>query len=631
MSKKYEQLAKDIVDNVGGVSNIDSLHHCQTRLRFKLIDNNKANQEAIAALDGVPKVLINGGMFQVVIGMHVAEVNEEVEKYMASKGFSGSTSSSSSDSEEKKKPIDIVADFVSSIFSPIIPALAGAGMVKALLAILVVFNLVDRTNQTYVIFNMIGDATFAFLPILLGFTTAQKLKVNPYLAAAVAGIMVHATWSGLVQAGEPVTLFGFLPLYLVQYTNSVIPIILVVLVQAPIERFLNKVVPNALRLVFVPMILFLIMGILALSIIGPAGDYVGALFTFAFKWLSENVSWAPQFVMGGLYSLLVIFGLHHGLAPIGFISLSQMGYDSLFGPGVLLANIAQGTAALIVGLLSKDLKTKQIGTSTGITGLMGITEPALYGLNVPKKYPLIAGLIGGAAGGLFAGITATRRFAVGSSGLPAVVMYIGDNTMQYFYQILIALAITITVTAVATVILFKRFEGKKETKKEKIDDKSEIILKDIIQISSPVEGKVIPLSQVKDQVFSAGLLGKGVGIEPTGNEIVAPFDGTISTLFPTKHAIGIVSENGTELLIHIGIETVELNGKFFETHVKQGDYVKRGQLLVSADFAKITEAGYNTQIPVIITNSQDYASIESVDSLNVHTKDLLIKAQPKFA
>ncbi|OTN76371.1 hypothetical protein A5886_001448 [Enterococcus sp. 8G7_MSG3316] len=631
MSRKYEKLAKDIVDNVGGISNIESLHHCQTRLRFKLKNNSLADKETISELDGVPKVLINGGMFQVVIGMHVAEVNEEVEKYMASKGFTGGNTSGQSDSDEKKKPLDVVADFVSSIFSPIIPALAGAGMVKAFLAILVTFNLVDPANQTYVIINMIGDATFAFLPILLGFTTAQKLKVNPYLAAVVAGIMVHATWGGLVEAGNPVDLFGFLPLYLVRYTNSVIPIILVVLVQAPIEKFLNKIVPKALRLVFVPMILFMVMGVLALSIIGPAGDYIGAIFTSGFTWLSENVSWAPALAMGGLYSLLVIFGLHHGLAPLGFIQLSQMGYDSIFGPGVLLANVGQGTASLIVGLLSKDLKTKQIGTSAGITGLMGITEPALYGLNVPKKYPLIAGLIGGAAGGLFAGITATRRFATGSSGLPAVVMYIGDNSMRYFYQILIALAITITVSAIATVVLFKRYDGKEETDKNvKKVDSEPIISNDDVTITSPVNGRVIPLSQVNDEVFSAGLLGKGVGVEPSDNQIVAPFDGVINTLFPTKHAIGIVSDSGTEVLIHIGIETVELGGKYFETHVKQGDYVKRGQLLVTADFRKISEAGYNTQIPVVIINSNDYENIEPVNISSIHINDLLMKVHPKL-
>lgn len=260
---------------------------------------------------------------------------------------------------------------------------------------------------------------------------------------------------------------------------------------------------------------------------------------------------------------------------------------------------------------------------------MGITEPALYGLNVPKKYPLIAGCIGDAAGSLFAGITATRRFATGSSGLPAVVMYIGDNSMRYFYQILIALVITITVSTIATVILFKRYEGK--DKAEKKVESEQIILNDDVTITSPADGRVIPLSQVDDEVFSTGLLGKGVGIEPTDNQIVAPFDGVISTLFPTKHAIGITSTSGNEVLIHIGIETVELEGKYFDAHVKQGDHVKRGQLLVTVDFEKIKEAGYNTQIPVVITNSNDYENVEPVDISSIHINDLLMKVQPKLA
>jgi len=459
VSKKYEGLAKGIVDKIGGIENIESMHHCQTRIRFKLHDDIKADQEALSQMEGVPKVFIKGGMLQVVIGMHVAEVYEEVEKIVGPKeNQSENAERIHSEGKEKKKAFDVLADFVSSIFSPIVPALAGAGMVKALLALLVVFKLVQTTDQSYVIINMIGDATFAFLPMLLAFTTAQKLKTNPFLATVVAGIMCHATWGGLVAAKVPVNLFGIIPLFLVRYTGSVIPIVLVVLVQAPIERFLNRVVPKAIRLVIVPMVLFLIMGVLALSIIGPLGDYVGNIMTVIFTWLSINVSWAPPLFMGGLYSLLVIFGLHHGLAPLGTMQLAQMGYDAIFGPGVLVANIGQGTASLVVGLLSKDSKTKQIGTSAGITGLMGITEPALYGLNVPKKYPLIAGLVGGAFGGLFAGVTQTHRFATGSSGLPAAVMYIGDNTMRYFYQILIAIAITISVSAILTFVLFKRFE-----------------------------------------------------------------------------------------------------------------------------------------------------------------------------
>ena len=472
MSEKYEALAKKIIEKAGGIENIDSLHHCQTRLRFKLHDNHKADLDGTSALDGVAKALISGGMFQVVIGMQVAEVYEEVVKFIDIKPIENrdvqkaAEQQELSSNQEKKRLFDVVADFISSIFSPIVPALAGAGMVKALLALLVAFHLVSTSDQTYIIINMIGDATFAFMPILLAYSTAQKLKCSPTLAAVVAGIMCHATWGSLVAAGKDVSFLGIVPLYLVKYTGSVIPAVLVVLAQAPLEKWLNLVVPKPIRLVIVPLLLFLIMGILALAIIGPLGDYAGSILTMVFSWLSINVSWIPALLLGGFYPLLVIFGLHHGIAPLGTMQLSQMGFDAIFGPGVLCANIGQGVAALVAGFLSKDSNTKQIGTSAGITGLMGITEPALYGINLPKKYPLIAGLIGGGCGGLFAGITHTHRFATGSSGLPAVVMYIGDNTLQFFYHILIALSITIIVTVVVTPFLKLLYEKREAAQVE---------------------------------------------------------------------------------------------------------------------------------------------------------------------
>lgn len=606
MSQKYNTLAKDIISKVGGLENIESLHHCQTRLRFRLVDETKADQKGIEALDGVAKVILNSGMFQVVIGMHVAEVYEEIEPKL-------SHNIQTIEKTEKKNPFDIAIDFISSIFSPIVPALAGAGMVKALLALLVAFHLIDTTSQNYIILNMIGDATFAFMPILLAYTSAKKLNCNPILAAVTAGIMCHATWGGLVTAKETVELFGFLPLYLVRYTGSVIPIVLVILVQAPLEKWLNKIIPNAVRLVFVPMILFLVMGVLGLSILGPLGDYIGKGFTFVFSWLSVNAGWLEAALIGGLYPLLVIFGLHHGLAPLGTMQMAQMGYDAIFGPGVLCANIGQGTSALITGLLSKDAKTKQIGTSAGITGLMGITEPALYGINVPKKYPLIAGLIGSTFGGLFAGLTHTHRYATGSSGLPAVMMYIGDNTLQFFYQILIALAITIVISALFTWIFVKRFE--KSTSDNKVMKAEELL--------SPVNGNVVQLKDIKDEAFASGALGKGIAIDPSEGVIKAPCDGVVLTLFPTKHAIGILSDQGAEILIHIGLNTVELNGKYFTAHVQQGDSVKKGQTLITFDLEQLKAEGYDTQIPVIITNSDKYQNIEMTTSSKTQSQSLL--------
>jgi len=603
MSKTYHQLAKNIVDNIGGVANIDSLHHCQTRLRFQLKDNHIADQEKIANFDHVLKVIISGGEFQIVIGMQVADVYDAVLAYMQEQGFkTNALTELTSKNSKKKMSFDLVADFISSIFSPIIPALAGAGMVKALLAVLITFNIVSQTSQSYIILNMIGDGTFAFLPIMLAFTTAQKLKTNPFLAVAVAAIMVHPTWATLVDAGKAIKLFDIVPLYAVKYTGTVIPVILVILLQAPIERFLNRVIPQAVRIVFAPMLLFIIMGTLALSIVGPLGDIIGSSFTFLFTWLSANASWAPPFILGAFYSILVVFGLHHSLAPIGFIQLSQMGYDSVFGPGVLLANIGQGTAAVMVGLLSKDNKTKQIGTSTGITALMGVSEPALYGLNFPKKYPLIAGSIGGACGGILAGITATRRFATGSSGLPAVMMYIGDNTLNNFYQIIAAILVTITVTGIVTVVLFKKYDTNTVSVK-KDNFKSNADLNHLPDnIETPVAGRTVTLDSLKDDVFSNKLLGDGIAIEPSDNHIYAPFDGQVTALFPTNHAIGLTSNHGTELLIHIGINTVELKGKYFTPKIKIGDAVTKGQLIMTVDFNQVKKAGYDTVIPIVVTN-----------------------------
>ncbi|CAJ2234090.1 PTS system beta-glucoside-specific EIIBCA component [Companilactobacillus paralimentarius] len=522
----------------------------------------------------------------------------------------------------KKNKFDLVADFISSVFSPIIPALAGAGMVKALLAVLITFKVISQTSQSYIILNMIGDGTFSFLPILLAFTTAQKLKTNPFLAAAVAAIMVHPTRATLVDAGKPIYLFNVIPLYAVKYTGTVIPIILVILLQVPIERFLNRVIPQAVRIVFAPMLLFIIMGILSLSIVGPLGDFVGSSLTQIFTWLGTNASWAPPFILGGFYSILVVFGLHHSLAPIGFIQLSQMGYDSLFGPGVLLANIGQGTSAFIVGLLSKNSKTKQIGTSTGITALMGVSEPAMYGINFPKKYPLIAGAIGGACGGLLAGITSTRRFATGSSGLPAVMMYIGDNTMIYFYQIIASILITMTVTSIATVILFKKFETNNDSKESPSQFKNLHISGTNDEIAAPVAGKVVALSAVNDDVFSNKLLGDGIAIEPTDDHIHAPFDGKVTALFPTNHAIGLTSNNGTELLIHIGINTVELKGKYYSPQIQLGNTVTKGQLLMQVDFKAIKQAGYDIITPIILTNTK--SNIQKNNQSEVVSGDVLL-------
>ena len=623
MSKKYESLAQQIIEKVGGSNNISDVYHCQTRLRFKLIDEKKVNEKELNEMDGIATVLFSGGVFQVVIGTHVKEVFEEIEKNVQIK------KNNLEEKAEKQGIIATIIDFVAGTFQPVIPALSGAGMVKAVLALLMVFKLISTDSQTYYILNFFADSVFYFLPILLAFSEAKKLKCNPILAASVAGIMMHPNWSSLVTAGAEVRFFEIIPFTLASYTSTVIPIILVILVQAYVERKLEKWIPQSVKLVFVPMLTFIIMGTLALSVLGPIGTIIGGYLATLFNFLSVNASWAPAFIIGAFLPLMVMFGLHNGVAPLGVMQMADLGYDSIFGPGCFCSNMAQATASLVVSFRTKDKKVKQLATSGSITAFMGITEPTLYGVNLPKKYPLVASMIGGGIGGLYAGITHTHRFATGSSGLPAILLYIGDNTMRVFYNIIIAMVITIVVTALVTYILSLKYE-KDEVKEDEIiievveyeNEFKEIIMNE--EILSPLKGHALPLEKSKDSVFGSGALGQGIVIEPSEGKVVSPVDGTILTVFPTKHAIGIKSKGGAEILIHIGIDTVNLNGKYFTSYVEQGNEVKKGDLLVEADIEMIKNAGYCTEVPVIVTNTDQYENINFTINKNVEFNDIIL-------
>ncbi|MGM0241056.1 beta-glucoside-specific PTS transporter subunit IIABC [Enterococcus sp. AZ103] len=598
MSKKYQALAHDIVEKLGGKDNITDGYHCQTRLRFKVVDDSKIDVKGLEALDGVTKYIFNAGVHQVVIGTHVKDVFEEIEKNI-------DVDPNKQVETEKKSIITSIIEFVAGTFQPVIPALSGAGMVKAVLALLVVFQVISTDSQTYYLLNMFADGVFFFLPIILAFTEAQKLRCNPILAASVAAIMMHPNWGALVSAGEPVHFFEIIPFTLATYTGSVIPILLVIFVQSYVERFLNRIIPKAVELVFVPMLTFLIMGTLAFAVLGPIGSVLGGYLATFFTFLSVNASWLPAVLVGGLLPIMVMFGLHNGVAPLGVMQMAELGYDSIFGPGCVCSNIAQASASTVVAFRTKDKKLRQIATSGAITAYMGITEPTLYGVNLPKKYPLVAAMIGGAAGGLYAGLTNTHRFATGSSGLPAILLYIGDNSMRFFWNIVIALIISAAVSAVLTYVLSFKFE------KKELPEIKEIILEDTLVVS-PLKGEVIPLSEVKDEAFASEALGKGFAIEPIEGKVVAPFDGKVVAIFPTKHAIGLVSDTGVEVLIHVGLNTVELNGQYFDALVEADDVVKKGQPLLNFDLEKIQAAGYETQVPVVVTNSLQYASVETI-------------------
>lgn len=624
MSKKYEGLARDIVRLVGGKENVTQAYHCQTRLRFTLADEGKADEKAIKAHDGVVGVIHGAGQFQVCIGPHVADVFEEVEKLV---------DTGEKDAEapaEKKGAFDRVIDFVAGTFQPIIPALSGAGMVKAVMALLTTFELISTDSQTYQMLNIFADGVFYFLPILLAFTEAQKLKCNPVLAAGVAAMLLHPSWSAFVSAAEPVSFFEVIPFTLASYGSSVIPIILVVFVQSFVEKWLNRHVPASVNLVFVPMLTFLVMGTLAFSVLGPIGYIVGEWLSIFFTFLAENAAWVPAVLIGGLCPVMVMFGIHNGIAPLGPIQMADLGYDSIWGPGNIVSNMAQASAGLVVALRSK--KDRKVAMPGAITAFMGITEPILYGTNLPKKYPLVAAMIGGACGGLYAGLTQTHRFATGSGGLPAVLLYIGDGTMQHLINIIIAMVIAVVVSGGLTFVLFGRFERDDEPAAEKGGLPEPTASAEPAPapalasgtLVAPIAGEVLPMESCSDPIFAGKGMGDGCVVVPADGALVSPCAGTVSLVADTGHAVGLVSDQGAEILIHIGIDTVNLGGRPFTAHVAPGDRVSAGQPLMDVDLTQIEAAGLSTETMVIVTNTPDFSAIATTASGTVAVGDELL-------
>ena len=427
----------------------------------------------------------------------------------------------------------------------------------------------------------------------------------------------------LAELGNPVQYFG-LPVTLATYSSSVIPIILIVWVQSYVEKYAKKYSPNSVEIFLAPMITMLVMSILALVVLGPIGAIAGDYLAQGFTFLDEKASWLVPTIIGALCPLLVMTGMHYSLVPICLAQLATLGYDSFLSPGMMVSNIAQGVAAAVVAFKAKDQNMKSIAASSAITGVMGITEPALYGVNLPLKTPLYSAMIGGGCAGLYAGITGIRAFASSSPGLAALPVFIGGEGMSNFINAIISVAIAIVVTAVAALVLVKIEvpESKENEIKEAKKDNIQLNKKVIIQ--SPMTGTVLPLSQVSDEAFASEAMGKGIAIIPEEGKVFSPVDGTIAMVFGTKHAIGLVSESGVEVLIHVGIDTVKLNGQYFNAYVESGQVVKKGDLLLEFDMDAIKEAGFSLETPVIITNTQQYLDIiETEESLIQVNKELL--------
>ena len=610
----YKKTAADILELVGGEKNVASVTNCMTRLRFVLNDAGKADVEGLKKVKGVQGVVTKNGQFQVVIGTDVSHVCDEIKKM----GHFGE------ETQAPKEKKGIVAGFfggLTAIFQPIIPALAGSGMIKALLALLVFVGWVDSGSQTYQIFNAFGDALFSFMPFMLAFS--KYFGCNQYVSAALAGVLLHSSFTSLE---APILLFGFVPVTQVSYGGSVVPILLIVWAQSYIERFANKISPKSVKIFLAPLLTIIVTGCLGITILGPLGNLVGQGLAVGFNWLNDYAGWVIPFLMGTFCPFFVMTGMHYCFAPIQTIQYATLGYGTILGPGMLASNIAQGTASLVVGLKSKNKDLKQLGISAGFTGLMGITEPALYGVTLKYKRPLYAAMIGGGVAGLYAGITGIHTYSSTTAGLLALPVYIGGSGFGNVINAAITIVISMIVTAVATLLL--GFDDPVEELAEEtpaVEKKEEEQAPSMrIEIASPVKGTEIPLSEVKDEVFSKNIVGKGAAVIPSEGKVYSPVDGTVASVFDTKHAIGLVSEEGVEVLIHVGLDTVELGGQHFTAHVAQDDKVTKGQLLLEFDMDAIKAAGYDIVTPVVISNTDSYLDVLAADAGEINAGDMLI-------
>ena len=607
----YQKLAQEILEKVGGKSNVNSLTHCATRLRFVLNDNGKANAEDIKAIKGVVGVANSGGQFQVIIGSDVAKVYQPIKDIV---GAGENTQEST-----PQRPLDKVLAIISGIFTPILPVITAAGMIKAVLSLLIVFKVVTTEDQNYQILNFIGDAGFYFLPVFLGATAAKQFKTNQYLGMLMGAILLHPTFTTMVAAfkegGDAISLFS-IPFTATTYSSTVIPIILSVWFMSYVEKFAAKISPKAIKFFSVPLIVALVTSVVTFSLLGPAGAIIGQWLGDFFKWLESFGSWVVPTIVGIFSPFLVMTGTHYGLVSIGINNRMTLGYDTVAQPGMLASNVSQGGAALAIAFKTKDPDKRALASSAGITSVFGITEPALYGVTLQNRAALIGTMVSGGIVGFFLGIFNARNFSGGSPGLLTLGSYIGDNTLKYFYTALIGLILAVVISFVITFILYK------EDAQESVKEKETVNVTN--DLAAPVSGKVIPLEQVKDETFASGMLGQGVAIEPTDNIIYSPIEGTVETIFETKHAIGLKSADGLELLIHIGMDTVNLKGDGFKQLIEVGQKVQIGTPLMEVDFAKIKAAGYEIVTPMVITNAPENLSLNIVSNEEAHHGDILV-------
>lgn len=608
---KYESLVRAILNEIGSEHNIASVTHCMTRLRFTLKDDSKANIDHVKNIAGVVGCVNKGGQFQIVIGTHVADVYNDLVQIAHIQN---------ENTTKKKFEASQIFDLIAGIFMPIVGALAGAGMVKAILAVCVAASWITTESQTYTLLYMISDIVFYYLPLFLAFSAAKKFKVNPYVALIFAGMLVHPTFSGLRTAGEAVYFLG-MPVKMATYTSSVIPIILIVAFQALVEKLVKKWTPDAIKIFFVPMMTILIVAPVGLIVLGPLGSILGGYLSTFFTFLDQKISWVVPTLVGGLAPLLVMTGMHYSLGAAQSVQRATVGYATILAPGMIASNMAQAAATFAVSIKTKNKELKTLASSCAATAICGITEPALYGVNMKLKRPLYATMLAGGCAGLYAGITGVKAWSAGTSNIFALPIHIGpDNS---FMNACITVAIALILGFVFSYLFYKEPQTTENLIASSDNSPAKSLNKKLV-IHSPAAGQLIPLEQVKDDTFASGALGQGCALIPESGEFGSPVKGKVAMLFETKHAIGLIAEDGTEVLIHIGLDTVKLNGEHFTAKVKTGDAVEVGTPLVQVDLKAVRDAGYDLVTPVLITNSAEVLDVVENSREHVEAGDEIL-------
>ncbi|CYU52733.1 PTS transporter subunit EIIC [Streptococcus suis] len=593
---KYKNTALAILEAVGGEKNVLRATHCVTRLRLELKDENIVSDERVKSISGVLGIMKKNGQYQIILGNDVANYYKEFTAL-------GKFDSDSVQQVKKANVLEQVIEYIAGSMTPLIPAMLGGGMIKVLVIVLPMLGLLKADSQSISFLAFFGDAPYHFMPIFLAYSASQKLKVTPALAMSVAGILLHPNFVQMVSSGDPLHFLGA-PVTPASYGSSVIPILIMVWLMKYIEAVFNKITPAVTKSFLQPTLVLLVSGFIALVLVGPLGVIVGEGLSQLVEQMHGVAGWLTLAVLGAIMPFIVMTGMHWAFAPI-FLAASIATPDVLILPAMLGSNLAQGAASMAVAFKSKNSNTKQIAFAAGFSALFaGVTEPALYGVTLKYKKPLYAAMIGGGLAGLFVGLTGVKAYLFAVPSLIALPQFIYSEAASNITNAMIAAAISIIVT-----FILAYFLGIDEETSTVNLEKVAPGISSRKNVFSPLSGQILPLEKVNDATFSKKMLGEGVAIIPKDGKVYASFDGTVTSLFPTKHAIGLTSDEGVELLIHFGLETVELKGRGFVSHVSDGEKVEKGQLMLEVDVEMLVAEGYDIVTPVVVTNTQEYLDV----------------------